>query len=910
MATTPQSVIVVAGIGAFFNVLRFAVDIVTTAAKSEDDKEKLLDSSTSASGNGTPNEASVVVFDGRLTTHRLKSWRSKAPAASPTPSRFSFLRGSSYRNRASSSNLAANGTETAEEGAAEEEKFERSTAEHMLAFLSVLFQTGIFIFFLTLLILMTKGNSPAAINDSVYSELPLGCSATGAFFGLVVAIRDYNRKRFSSVQRCFYVFSTAISMLGCIVIVASPPATSVNGSTTADYVVMGCLIAYFFLALIEGKVFHYQQRATLSAADSTKKAHLGQALLLILKPYFWPDATASSAFLNRTRAILTWVCVAAAKGCSLTAPIFLGKASTALARLDYRECAKNAIIYSVIQFCSSFMKECQSLIYLKVAQSAFVQLSEVSFYHLHSLSLDWHLKKKLGEVIRSMDRGILACDTLMKYLFLWLIPAIAECILVCVIFAVYFDYLPLAFTIFTFVFVYMTLTVIVTLWRKKFRKEVAKSDNDWHDKCTDSLINFETVKYFTAEKYEIERFSKSVKQFQSSSVNVQASLSLLNITQQILMQTCLATALVLSAYGIKKRLDCCLATNECEEIGLIDCCSRVNTCGGMEIGDFVAVLSYTLNLFGPLSFLGSVYNAIVMALIDLRHLSELLAEEPDLNDAPDAMAVPKTNAEDPNVAVEFDNVRFTYPTQAEGQGLTGVSFKMMRGTTTAIVGTTGAGKTTISRLLFRFYDVIGGAVKVNGVDVRAVSQLSLRNMIGVVPQSTSMFNDTIKANVLYGKRHATDEELDQVANSAQLIDFIRALPDGWETMVGDRGLKLSGGEKQRTAIARCLLKNPPFVVLDEATSALDTLTENSIQEALDALGSERTCLVIAHRLGTIRNADNIVVLGDGVVLEQGTHDVLLAKNGKYAEMWNMQLHSTASRSTISLIEGEDAISAE
>jgi ABC-type multidrug transport system fused ATPase/permease subunit len=285
-------------------------------------------------------------------------------------------------------------------------------------------------------------------------------------------------------------------------------------------------------------------------------------------------------------------------------------------------------------------------------------------------------------------------------------------------------------------------------------------------------------------------------------------------------------------------------------------------------------------------------------MVDLRNLSELLAEEPDLNDAADAIVLPLENATDPDVAVEFDNVSFKYPSQADGAGLTGVSFKMMRGTTTAIVGSTGAGKTTISRLLFRFYDVCGGAVKVNGLDVRQVTQNSLREMIGVVPQSTSLFNDTIKSNILYGKRDATDEEIDQVANSAQLINFIRSLPDGWETMVGDRGLKLSGGEKQRTAIARCLLKDPPFVVLDEATSALDTLTENSIQQALDVLGSKRTCLVIAHRLGTIRNADNIVVLGDGVVLEQGTHDELLVKNGKYAEMWNMQLHSTASSSVV------------
>jgi len=870
--------------------------VVITASKSDDKKEKeLLDRSNSSSasllkGNTvikTSNQGSVSVFDGRLSTSHLPSLR-RSRKKSPN------------NVVVNTNDTNANGTEhngSDEDGRSVELGFERSPAEKMLSNISCSFQLATFVFFLTMTVLNGKGDSLDAINNVVYSAIPLGASAVGLFFGLWVALRDFRRERFASAQRLFYVFSTAITMLGNIMVVASPPDTSTGGSTSIDYVIMAFLIAYFLLSLIESKVFEYPKN-TDSEATAEKKSHLGKALVLILKPYFWPEATSTSALLNRTRAILTWVCVIASKACSLTSPIFLGKASTALAQFDYKECARNAILFSVIQFFSTFFKECQSLIYLKVAQAAFVQLSEVAFFHLHSLSLDWHLRKKLGEVIRSMDRGILACDTLMKYLFLWMVPAVAECILVCIIFASYFDYLPLALTMFSFVFIYMTWTIVVTLWRKKFRKSVAKSDNDWHDKCTDSLINFETVKFFTAEKYEIERFSDSVKEFQSSSVNVMASLSLLNITQMIMMQTCLATVLVLAAYGIKSRFDCCIEKGDCDPTNdLIACCSKLGgTCAGLQIGDFVAVLTYTLNLFGPLNFLGSVYNAVVMAMVDLRNLSELLAEEPDLADAPDAIELPRSNADDPDIAVEFDNVIFRYPSQGDDQGLTGVSFKMKRGTTTAIVGTTGAGKTTISRLLFRFYDVLGGAVKVNGVDVRATTQKSLREQIGVVPQSTSMFNDTLKSNVLYGKHDATDEELDKVAESAQLVDFIRSLPDGWETMVGDRGLKLSGGEKQRTAIARCLLKDPPFVVLDEATSALDTVTENSIQQALDVLGDERTCLVIAHRLGTIRNADNIIVLGDGVVLEEGTHDELLANNGQYSIMWNMQLHSTAERS--------------
>jgi len=372
---------------------------------------------------------------------------------------------------------------------------------------------------------------------------------------------------------------------------------------------------------------------------------------------------------------------------------------------------------------------------------------------------------------------------------------------------------------------------------------------------------------------------------------------------------CLASALGLSAMGIQKRVDCCVLVEGCPDSAVSECC-RESDCPGMQVGDFVAVLTYTIQLFQPLNFLGSVYNAVVMAIIDLTNLSELLAEDPDVVDSPDAIPLPapkrkkssgsedgsqdgEEDDDDEDIAVEFENVHFHYPSQNSNKGLKGVSFKMKRGTTTAIVGPTGAGKTTISRLFFRFYDVLRGSVKVNGQDVRAITQASLRGAIGVVPQTASMFNDTIRANLRYGRRDATQEELDQAARDAQLLGFIETLDEGWETMVGDRGLKLSGGEKQRAAIARCLLKDPPFVLLDEATSALDTLTEKSVQEALDRLGSHRTVLVIAHRLGTIRNADNILVLKDGVVAEEGTHDELLEKNGVYAEMWNMQLNSTS-----------------
>jgi len=700
--------------------------------------------------------------------------------------------------------------------------------------------------------------------------------------GLVFNLRDSKRERFSFTNRVLYVSSAVI------LFVAGTLMKSVSG--------MIAIIIYCVLAVTESWLYPYPKKEM----KTKKKATLSrESIIILLKPYFWPDATTNSALLNRVLVILTWVCVLGSKGSNLVAPVMLGKASTALAKFNYGEAIQNSIYYVILSFFSKLFKEGQSLLYLKVAQAAFIQLSEKTFHHIHTLSLDWHLKKKLGDVIRSMDRGISACDTLMKYLFLWLVPAIGECVVVCIIFASYFKYFPLSIAVFFFVLVYMVLTIVLTLWRKKFRKAVAKSDNAWHDRCTDSLINFETVKYFTGENYEKEKFKEAISTYQVGSVNVAASLSILNISQQVLYQACLGTALGLAVMGIKERFNCCVSQG-CD-LRDLDCCSDIgqNVCPGMEMGDFVAVLTYTINLFAPLNFLGTVYNAVVMAVVDLTNLLELLAEEADVVDRSDAINLPKTNDMDEDTAVEFDNVFFNYPTQPENSGLKGLSFKMKRGTVTAVVGPTGAGKTTVSRLFFRFYDVLHGAVKINGVNVRNITQKSLRSSIGVVPQTATMFNDTIRTNVLYGKRDGTQEDLDQAMRDAQLEDFISSLPLGWETMVGDRGLKLSGGEKQRAAIARCLLKNPPFVVLDEATSALDTITENSIQEALDRLGKDRTVLVIAHRLGTIRNADNIVVLDDGVVAEQGTHEELLELDGKYAAMWNMQLHQSGSGSSLS-----------
>lgn len=759
--------------------------------------------------------------------------------------------------------------------------------------LSLRFQGILLVVLLVISMLKNVGSSCVLSKGLVWSCI------TVILLGAILTYRDANRERFGYLSRILYL----VSALTLAVPMTTAYSQNRQSSFGADEVIVNIMCLYLLLAIGEVLFVPMHKRGSFSD-DEPKDGKLSIfAISTLLKPYVWPDKTSDSAVMNRVRACMTWVCVILSKACNLSAPVLLGKASTALAHQQYTNCIYYACAYAAVQFFGALFREGQSLVYLRVAQAAFVQLSETTFVHLHRLSLDWHLRKKLGEVMRSMDRGIAACDTLMKYLFLWLVPAFAECVIVCIMFATYYSYAPLAVVVFYSVWIYIVWTIIVTLQRKKFRKAVVRSDNEWHDRATDSLVNFETVKYFTAEEYERQRFGESILKYQEGSVNVQASLSFLNISQKLILQICLALSLSLATQGIRQRIDCCVAQG-CDS-GVSECCQAIDkeTCPGMEVGDFIAVFTYTVQLFQPLNFLGSVYNAIVMAIVDLTNLSQLLAQNPDIQDTPDAMILPQTNEENEDIAVEFDNVSFHYPTQSSSKGLKGVSFKMRRGTTTAIVGSTGAGKTTISRLFFRFYDVTGGAVKVNGKDVRMVTQKSLRGSIGVVPQAASMFNDTIRENIRYGRRNASQEEIEQAARDAQLLDFIEGMDLGWETVVGDRGLKLSGGEKQRAAIARCLLKDPPFVLLDEATSALDTLTESSVQEALDRLGSERTVLVIAHRLGTIRNADNIIVLKDGMVAEQGTHDDLLEEDGIYAEMWNKQLHSTStSASQIDLLQ--------
>jgi len=869
-------------------LLRLSIDLVQVASKKESKKEKdllkkknLTDTTTTATNNGRYGSVSSSSISG----NNKDSSSEKQPLIQQKLKSDEEIGASVVNNN---------------DGAVS------TTGTSLLLPKALLFAQ--IILALCLMIIAAFFNT----DGTMFSSKLIYCTFFVLVLGSIISYRDYPvRERFGSCQKYYYMISTM--SLFVTYIMEAINNTSSNTIAVIDYVVLVLVTFYLLLSIIECYFVvivapdHEDEDTTPASGEPLKKTLSREAILILIKPYIWPDATAESAVRNRFFAVMTWVCVILGRGLNVYAPLYLGWASTELAHQEYYKCMRYAILYALIQFFSSSFREGQSIFYLKIEQAAFINLSTTVFAKLHSLSLDWHLRKKLGEVIRVMDRGVLACNTLMKYLFLWMIPALLECVAVSIIFVVYFNYIPLGISTFYFVFVYVIWTIVLTLWRKKFRKQVTLSDNEWHDRCTDSLINFESVKYFTAEDYEVERFSESIANFQQGNVNVQGSLSFLNISQKLIMQSCMATSLSLAVYGIMKRSDCCTSDiNNCES-AISDCCREISVdqCPGMEVGDFVAVLTYTLNLFQPLNFLGSVYNAVVMALVDLSSLAELMAEASDVVDAPDAIDLKNTSTNNnDDIAIEFDNVVFRYPTQPANKGLKGLSFKMKRGTTTAIVGPTGAGKTTVSRLLFRFYDVLGGSIRVNGTDVRSVTQKSLRDLIGVVPQVATMFNDTIAKNIMYGKRNSSQEEVKKACDDAQLSTFIESLDKGFESQVGDRGLKLSGGEKQRAAIARCLLKDPPFVLLDEATSSLDTLTENSIQGALDRLGEERTVLVIAHRLGTIRNADNIIVLKDGVVCEEGKHDDLLAKpSGVYAEMWNMQLHSTsASNSRSNFIE--------
>lgn len=580
----------------------------------------------------------------------------------------------------------------------------------------------------------------------------------------------------------------------------------------------------------------------------------------IMQAYVWP-----AGICPKLRIFITFIVMGGSKISAILSPIYIGEAVQRLSDegiVPYYEIT----MYCSLQFLNVGLAQCQKIVYLGVKQHAFAEIAVTTFTHLHNLSLDWHLQKKMGAVLRIMDRGIASADQVMNYLVLYLLPSIVQAFVVFGLFYVKFNSAELAGAGFLSFVAYCVVTIQITMWRKKFRKATNKHDNKYHDLATDSLINFETVKYFANEIHEIKQFKHSVVEYQKHNIATQLSLAILNSTQQLDIQLTTMIALMMSATMILHQTGHGHKGN---------------------IGTFVSVNAYIIQLYAPLSFLGTIYSTVVQAFVDMNNLSEMLVVSPDVKDVPNALEL-RLKASSQGARIEFQNVHFSYPSQPT-KGLKGVSFVVEPGTTTAVVGPTGAGKSTISRLLFRFYDTTSGNILIDNQNIALVSQSSLRKSVGVVPQDTVLFNTSLRTNIQYGNVHANFDALKSAAKSAQILSFIESLDNTWDTTVGERGLKISGGEKQRVAIARCLLKNPPIVLLDEATSALDSQTEVAVQDALMQLGQNRTQIVIAHRLSTIMNAEQILVLDEGEIVERGTHEELLQiNNGVYCQLWNAQ----------------------
>jgi ATP-binding cassette subfamily B protein len=574
-------------------------------------------------------------------------------------------------------------------------------------------------------------------------------------------------------------------------------------------------------------------------------------------PYLWPEG---QGWVKR-RVVLAVSLLVVAKLIAVATPLFYKAAVDALAgegesaaMLLAIGAAGLTLIYGLARLANVGFQQLRDVVFTPVGQRALRKLALRTFRHIHAMSLRYHIGRKTGGLSRIIERGVKGVDFLLRFLLFSIGPLILELLLVAVVLFFLFDVWYLVAVLGTIV-VYVAFTFKVTEWRVKIRKQMNDQDTDANQKAIDSLLNFETVKYFGAEIREAMRYDGAMEKYAAAAVRTNYSLAFLNFGQSLIITTGLVIVMVMAAIGVES--------------------------GELTVGDFVMVNAYMIQITMPLNFLGTVYREIRQALIDMGEMFELLNQPPEVTDRPGAAALAVPRGE-----IVFDDVRFDY--EAARGILNGVSFTVKPGETVAIVGSSGAGKSTIGRLLFRFYDVTGGAIRIDGQDLRDVTQDSLHAQIGVVPQDTVLFNDTILYNIAYGREGATREEIETVARAAQIHDFILSLPQGYDTTVGERGLKLSGGEKQRVGIARTLLKDPPILLLDEATSALDTDTEREIQGQLRAMGQGRSVITIAHRLSTIADADRIVVLEAGKVVESGSHEHLLAQEGRYAQLWSRQ----------------------
>ncbi len=529
------------------------------------------------------------------------------------------------------------------------------------------------------------------------------------------------------------------------------------------------------------------------------------------------------------------------------------------------------VLYGVLRIVMALITQSRDALFASVAMHAVRRLATEVFVHLHDLSLRYHLERKTGGLTRVLERGRTAIETIVRMVMLTGVPTIVEFAMILAVFTVQFNWLY-ALAVSVMIAVYMVFTTVATNWRIMIRKSMNETDQDANTKAIDSLLNFETVKYFGAEEREAARYDRTMARYEALSIKTYTSLAVLNAGQAVIFSIGLGVVMIMSVQGIRS--------------------------GRNTVGDFVLVNAMMIQLYQPLNFMGLVYREVKQAIIDIELMFNILDQPPEVVDKPGARDLLVTEGR-----LVFDNVQFSY--DPGRQILRGVSFEVPPGKTVAVVGPSGAGKSTLSRLLFRFYEPSSGRITIDGQNILDVSQRSLRAAVGMVPQDTVLFNDSIDYNIRYGRWEASDAEVREAARNAQIDGFISAVPHGYKAQVGERGLKLSGGEKQRVAIARTILKGPPILVLDEATSALDSFTEREIQIALEQVSRGRTTLVIAHRLSTVVNADEILVLVKGVIAERGTHAELLERRGTYSAMWNRQREVDAAKDALSRIAVED-----